>query len=105
MSKLFYISDARLPTEKAHGLAIMKQCEALATQGVDVELVVPKRLNLLKGDPFEYYKITHRFPLTTCFTLDLIRFGYFGFLVQEATFALAAAWYLRRQEGVVYSRD
>lgn len=103
--KIFYISDARLPTEKAHGLAIMKQCEALVRQGIDVELVVPERRNHLTGNPFEYYKIKNKFPLKKLFTLDLIRFGYLGFLVQELTFAFAAARYLRGKKGIIYSRD
>lgn len=28
--RLIYISNARLPTEKAHGIQIMKMCEAFA---------------------------------------------------------------------------
>ena len=103
--KIFYISDARLPTEKAHGLAIMKQCEALVRSGADVELIVPDRRNLLKGDPFDYYRISQRFPLIKLFTIDLIRFGRPGFLFQEFSFALASAAYLRGKEGALYSRD
>jgi len=30
--KLIYIANARIPTEKAHGIQIMKMCEALLIQ-------------------------------------------------------------------------
>ncbi len=103
--KIFFVSDARLPTEKAHGLAIMKTCEALARAGADIELIVPDRRNAIPEDPFTYYAIKQRFPLRKLFTLDLIRFGYVGFLVQEFTFAVAAARYLRGTDGMIYSRD
>ena len=33
MPKLLYISLMRLPTEKAHGLQIMQNCEAFAAAG------------------------------------------------------------------------
>jgi hypothetical protein len=39
--RLIYVADARLPTEGVHGDQILKMCEALAHQGVDVELVHP----------------------------------------------------------------
>ncbi len=41
--KLLYITNFRIPTEKAHGIQIMKMCEAFATCGTDVELVAPLR--------------------------------------------------------------
>lgn len=103
--RIFYVTDARLPTEKAHGLQIMKTCEALAQAGCDVELVAPRRRNLLRDDPFTYYGIKKRFRLRTLWTLDLIFFGRIGFLIQECTFALAAALYLQNKEGIIYSRD
>ena len=39
MPKLLYISLMRLPTEKAHGLQIMQNCEAFAAAGCHVTLV------------------------------------------------------------------
>ena len=40
---MLYIANARIPTEKAHGLQIIKMCAAFARK-LDVELVVPFRL-------------------------------------------------------------
>ena len=45
MPKLLYISLMRLPTEKAHGLQIMQNCEAFADAGCDVTLWVARRWN------------------------------------------------------------
>ena len=56
MKKLIYIANARIPTEKAHGIQIMKMCEAFAGLGVDVEIIVPKRSvkALINEDPFVF---------------------------------------------------
>jgi len=40
---VLYITAARLPTEKAHGVQIVKMCEAFQRQGVEVKLFVPTR--------------------------------------------------------------
>lgn len=105
--KLIYIVNARIPTEKAHGLQIMKMCEAFVINGAEVELVVPRRLNVEKGDPFDFYGIKHRFKITRLFTLDVVRFGPLGFLLQSFTFSCSAFFYaLFRSAGkVIFSRD
>jgi glycosyltransferase involved in cell wall biosynthesis len=41
--RLAYVVNARLPTEKAHGVQIAKMCEAFASLGVDVTLFSPRR--------------------------------------------------------------
>ena len=102
--KIFYISNARLPTEKAHGVAVMKTCEALAKAGHEVELIVPNRRNTLADDPFLYYDIKTKFPLRTLPTIDL-PWGRFGFLLQEISFAVGTIFFLRGKEGAIYSRD
>ncbi len=103
---ILYLANIRLPTEKAHGLQIMKTCEALAREGHAVELVVPTRHNALSDDPFAYYGVEKIFKLTTLRVPDFIRFGRFGFLVSLLWFSEAAR--LRRQfwrADVIYSRD
>ena len=103
---ILYLSNARMPTEKAHGLQIMKTCEALSRAGHAIELVVPRRNNSLENDAFSYYGITTKFPMHRLFTLDLIRFGRIGFLVQELTFALAVALAVSPSKyDAIYSRD
>ena len=104
--ELIYIANARIPTEKAHGIQIMKMCEAFADAGVAVELVLPWRFNFVKSDPFEYYGARKNFKITKLPSLDLVKFGKFGFLIQSLSFACAAFWYvLLKKADVIYSRD
>lgn len=42
--KLMYITTARIPTEKANGVQIVKMCEAFQRQGLAVELWLPRRV-------------------------------------------------------------
>ena len=96
--KIIYIANVRMPTEKAHGLQIMKMCEAFKVNGVELELVVPKRSNKIKSDPFEYYDIKNKFKITYIPCLDFISafpiLGKFWFLLQLFTFIIGARLYL-----------
>ncbi len=111
--RLIYIANIRLPTEKAHGLQIMKTCEALAKQGIEVELIVPRRLNHLKDDPFAFYGVDNdSFEITKVWCLDLISlkiFGSVGFWIESWTFYQSVKKYLRKQSqnesAVYYTRD
>lgn len=42
--KLLYFANARIPTEKAHGIQIIKMCEAFQRQGMYVKLFAPTRV-------------------------------------------------------------
>lgn len=107
--RLLYISNARLPTEKAHGIHIMKMCEVFA-QMAEVELVVPKRLNKIKEDPFRYYGIKPNFQIKKLPCLDLIRwdkyFGYFALWLEILSFAFFVFFYLLfKKADIIYTRD
>ena len=39
--KMYYVANARMPSEKAHGIQLAKMCEAFIEQGVELTLVVP----------------------------------------------------------------
>ena len=105
--KILYLANIRLPTEKAHGIQIMKTCEALADLGHEVELAVPWRANAIKSDPFEYYGAKKNFKIKKLPSLDIVgKLGRFGFWIQSFTFAEAACWYaLAKKTDVIYSRD
>ncbi|MEK7538909.1 MAG: glycosyltransferase [Patescibacteria group bacterium] len=106
--KLIYLANIRLPTEKAHGIQIMKMCEAFAnTAGATVELVVPWRFNKIKEDPFVYYGVEKKFTITKIPSLDLIMLGRIGFWIQTSSFAFFAFFYtlLSKNAQVIYSRD
>jgi glycosyltransferase involved in cell wall biosynthesis len=106
MKKIIYVANIRLPTEKAHGIQIMKMCEAFTSTGYEVELVIPWRFNSVNADPFEYYSIKTKFKITRIFSLDLIRFGRIGFIVQSFTFSLSAFFYtLFKKKDFIFGRD
>jgi glycosyltransferase involved in cell wall biosynthesis len=63
--KIIYLANFRIPTEKAHGLQVIKTCEALAAAGNQVELVVPTRKNRPFKDVniFKYYGALENFQI------------------------------------------
>lgn len=105
--KVLYLAFVRLPTEKAHGIQIMKTCEALAQQGATVELVVPTRSTAISDDPFSYYGIKTRFSLMRIRTPDFVRFGKIGFIVSALWFSERVRFmkHFWAQDTVIYSRD
>lgn len=104
--RLVYIANSRIPTEKAHGIQIMEMCEAFAREGAEVELVVPRRLNPIKENPFEYYGVEKNFKINKLPCLDLVRFGKIGFFIQSLSFAKMAMFYtLFKKADIIYSRD
>lgn len=112
--KLLYIANSRIPTEKAHGIQIMKMCEAfsgLEVEGskLEVELVAPKRLNWIKSDPFEYYGMAKTFKITKLPCLDLIfhkPIGHAGLWVESFTFFCSVLVYLFfKKTDIIYTRD
>ncbi len=114
--RLFYIANARIPTEKAHGIQIMKMCEAFArtktnaSQRVEVVLVLPRRFNRLRNDPFVYYGVERIFRIVWLPCIDLISldfiFGRFALLCETTTFLIAAKIFLLfRPYDVLYSRE
>ncbi len=107
--KLLYISNARIPTEMAHGLQIMQNCEAFADAGVDLTLWCAQRRPQVQADPWQYYGIRRNFTLYRLPTLDLTRgttASALFFYVQLATFTLSVVIRaLFTQADIYYSRD
>ncbi len=107
-----YIANIRMPTEKAHGLQIVKMCSAFARLGMEVELVAPFRFNHIAVDPFSYYGVPRTFTIRRLFSIDLVRWGFLGFLIQSLSFYICALgytlWRRMRRPGsacVIYSRE
>jgi len=112
MKKIIYVTNARIPTEKAHGLQIMKSCEAFVLKGINVKLIVPSRVNTPVEDPFDYYGIRKRFPIKKLFCIDLFRTPFLSktisFYIQSLSFGFLAALYLlpeKNKKYTFYSRD
>ncbi len=110
MKKIIYIADIRLPTEKAHGIQIMKMCEAFSLKGVNLKLIVPLRFNPIKEDLFGYYNIKKNFEVRKIFSFDLTFFWpifrSFVFWWQSFWFAIFSFFYtLLGRYDFIYSRD
>lgn len=111
--RLIYLSNNRLPTEKAHGLQIVQMCEALADAGYAVTLVAPRRFNTrdLRGvrSLWDHYGVRRNFAFTRLPCLDL--FPLFprhavAFLTQTLTYLLAIlVWLPFRRADLLYTRD
>ncbi len=101
-----YIANIRFPTEKAHGAAIAKACEALVRTGEEVTLLVPARKNHLTIPALQYYGIKLSFGIRRLACADTVSFGKLGFWLQSLTFASSAVTHLRSSTyNVVYGRD
>ena len=112
--RIYYIANARIPTEKAHGIQIMKMCEAfslLVPRGegkkIELELILPNRINPGAKDSFEYYGIKTRFKLTKLPCIDTAPYwGIFGYTLQAMSFLFFVRLYLKAgKDEVVYTRE
>ena len=104
--KMIYVTNARMPTEKAHGLQIAKMCESFARLGIDLTLYVPKRKNIIAKNAFAYYGIDKNFKIKYLFCLDWVHFGVLGFFAQLLTFTLLSFVKIIFQKAdIIYSRD
>ncbi len=118
---MFYVANARIPTEKAHGLQIMKMVEAFARK-MDVELVLPRRFQTeaMKQvkDVYDYYDVAKIFDITHILSFNLISplgsriSKYMGSLLLllnwqgHICFGVIATFYaLVNRANVIYSRD
>ena len=107
--KIIYIANARIPTEKAHGIQIMKMCESFAL-GNDLELILPRRLNKVKAEPFSYYGMAKTFKITKLPCIDLIPFsrhlGNLGLWVESLTFFFPTFFYvIFKKADLIYTRN
>lgn len=108
LSRIVYIANARMPTEKAHGIQIAKMCEAFVEQGVSVELVVPSR-GSDRRTLREFYDLRVDVPMTRLWIPDWYG-GRIGFVLGSFIFAVRyflhlRARKLRGESFVIYTTD
>lgn len=117
MPKLLYISLMRLPTEKAHGLQIMENCDAFAAAGCDVTLWVARRWNTRDlrrvRDAYAYYGLRPTFTIRRIPCIDIFplfpadslgaRLAFYLLLLSYAM--VSAAMLLFTRADIYYSRD
>lgn len=95
--KIIYVTNTRFPTERAHGLATVKLCEALATENWDVEIIAPYLWKKRQDDVFKYYNVGKVFKIKKILTIDLFSLRFFPFLtflIQIFSFSLFALFYI-----------
>ena len=100
--KIAYITRARMPTEKAHGLQIAKMCEAYVKLGHDIELIVPFRRNSITETVSGYYGLTVDFPIRTISIPDTILFSR---RVPSLAYWLQAVLFLLRLSAHTIAKD
>ena len=92
--RIAYVTNARMPTEKAHGYQIARVCLELARIGHEVSLVVPRRHDPTAGDVFTYYDMKREFELSYIPCPNLMGLtrvlGWRAFAAQSQVFLLAA---------------
>ena len=105
--KILYLANARLPTEKAHGIQIMKMCEAFAEAGNEVELLIPRRVDSRReADIFSFYGVKPIFRITRMTVLDVHGFGIVGYVIRHFSFTvMSVVKSLFKRVDVIYSRD
>ncbi len=117
MPKLLYLANIRLPTEKAHGLQIMQNCEAFADAGANVQLWAARRVNTaeMRGikEVWTHYGVRQNFQIRRLPCLDLMAFvpsdgraSQILFYVQALTYTLVLlVMALFTHADIYYSRD
>ncbi len=94
--KLYYVVNARMPNEKAHGIQIAKMCEAFAEVGADITLIVPTRDGSAR-DLQSFYSLRQNIPLIRLWVPDFYTFGRIGFFVSSVFFMLRYVLFLLRK--------
>ena len=103
---LIYLENIRLPTEKAHGIQIMKMCEAFAQAGIRTTLAVPS-FNKNAEDAFEYYGVSKIFSISHRYkTPNFKRLNAFSFILRTIifffSFFFSKDW---RGADIIFTRD
>lgn len=110
-TRLFLIFHGRFPSEKAAALFAGKSAEAFAREGMQVELLVPRRLGRTKVDPHTHYALEKNFSVRYLPVIDF--FGIpalqpIAFWVSFVSFSFCTFLYVlfaAHQDDVVYSNE
>jgi glycosyltransferase involved in cell wall biosynthesis len=110
MKKIVYITNSRIPTEKAHGIQVMAMCKEFVVQGYEVELLIPNRKNTITDNIFTYYGIQKVFSIQRLFTLDFVHYGWIGYWIQALSFSERVALRaffdrIKKKDFIYYTRD
>ncbi len=107
--KLYYVVNARFPTEKAHGIQIAKTCQSFLMSGVDVVVVVPNRKRVASSAR-AFYNLDVDIKVVYLPCVDFYTKGRFGFLLSSLTFNVSYLFFfiaklIKRERFNIYSVD
>ncbi len=75
--RLFYVTNTRIPSERASAYQVMQMCAAFAARRIQVDLLYPRRRTYGEwgaiGDPFAYYGVPARFALQAVPCVDPLK--------------------------------
>ncbi|MEK7659270.1 MAG: glycosyltransferase family 4 protein [Patescibacteria group bacterium] len=107
--KMIYISNQRLPTEKAYGVQIAKMCEVFGSLGLDVFLIAPYRISRIKNNLFEYYGVKINFKFKKIFSPDFYLLGKLNWVAFQIknfiSTVILVIYVLVQKSDIIYSRD
>ena len=109
---MFLIFHGRFPSEKAAGLFAGKSAEAFAKEGIDVTLVVPRRLGRIKADPYQYFSLEKNFEIKYLPTIDLFQVPFlkrFAFRLSLVFFSFTTLGFIfgagKIKDSIIYSNE
>lgn len=105
--RLYYIANARMPSEKAHGIQIAKMCEAFIGHGADVTLVVPSRKNAATSIR-DFYGLRREVKTVVLPAFDWYDRGRAGYTLSTLSFILSYTLYALmhvKRGDIIYTVD
>jgi glycosyltransferase involved in cell wall biosynthesis len=107
---MYLIFGGRFPSEKAASLFVAKNAEAFSSHGINIELVIPKRLSTTDTDPYLFYNLENKFtvkylPVVDLFMLPFVR--KIASYIVNITFSAALLFYFTNTENnsIIYSNE
>ena len=111
MQKLYLLFHGRFPSDKAASLFAAKSAEAFAEEGMEVTLVVPRRIGREKGDPYDYYGLKKSFRIVYLPVLDTGRVRFLHpirFTLSLLSFSIVSFFYTWTRTSIadyIYSNE
>ncbi|MEK7575022.1 MAG: glycosyltransferase family 4 protein [Patescibacteria group bacterium] len=105
------LCNTRFPSTAAHGAYLARLCESFSGQGIEVELVVPKRFREVHDNPLKYYSVKSPFKIKKLWSFDFLIFGSvlgrLAFVAQYVLFYLYVMLYFlfRSRKRIIYTMD
>ncbi len=108
---MFILFHGRFPGEKAASLFAAKDAEAFAAQGIQVQVVIPRRRNVDPNTAFDYYNVHRNFDIVVLPIIDFFSWkipSKLSFYLNFLAFSLACRSYLKKEstkDDIIYSNE